>query len=71
MMIDNVKKIFAQFIAGESIKNNNWEISISDFLNNPIVGFKNAPDNPTKQDLHDIDGGIKGYAELIELGDYS
>jgi len=53
-----------------------YEIQLSDCISVTVesflefAGFKNAPNNPTKQDLHDIDKGVKGYADLIESGNY-
>ena len=70
MTITDVQRIFKNSISGDIIiLNENSAVTIDDFLN--IAGFKNAPDNPTKQDLISIDAGIKNYSELIESGNYS
>ena len=43
------------------------QVLVDGFLN--IAGFKNC--EPTKQAMLDFDGGIKGYAELIEQGNFT
>lgn len=47
---------------------NGVSVTVDNFLN--VAGFKDAPNNPTKEDLHSIDQGVKGYADLIEQGNY-
>jgi hypothetical protein len=61
----DVYKIFG---AIDVIRVGQCTVTVDDFLH--VAGFSAAPDNPTKQELHDIDGGVKGYAELIESGNY-
>ena len=69
MISDDVKRIFADSISEDVITlGSGVKVLISDFLD--IAGFSSAPDNPTKQDLSAIDGGVKGYADLIESGNY-
>jgi hypothetical protein len=65
MTINDVINIFG----GTEIKTNEYcWITGEKFLE---IGFKNAPDNPTKEELHNIDKGKMGYADLIENGNYS
>ncbi len=66
-----VREIFASFISGENILFEGWSISIDDFLYSPVTRFCEASEHPTKEELHHIDGGYKGYANLIDRGVYS
>jgi len=64
----DVKRIFADFVVGDKlIIKPNQTVDISCFLG--VAGFKDC--EPTKQDMLYFDGGIKGYANLIEQGNYS
>lgn len=67
MTAQDVKNIFG--LDGDEIVVNGAVITVADFLN--VAGFNNAPDNPSKQDLHDTDDGKKGYAGIIEQGVYN
>lgn len=70
MTKEDVERIFSDFVDfdGYIVYEDNINTSVNKFLT--IAGFEKAPENPTKQDLHDIDKGVKGYATLIEVGNY-
>ena len=68
MTESDVKRIFANYVDDNNIQINNiLSVTIDDFLH--IAGFEHC--EPTKEAMLDFDGGIKGYAELIEQGNFT